>query len=156
MFDALYRLIDKTIGLEEKLILIQVLNGSQVQNFILDLNRDQLFREGKDANGNVIGYYTGFTEELNEGKTFSYKGESRQKKEGDPYLLYDTGDFYKSLEVQVYDEYFTVYGQDIKEDGALTQKYGNDILGITNENKGKLIEKILPFVIQTIRTELAK
>jgi hypothetical protein len=156
MFDALYDMLDRAAELSSRDVFIRIFNGSEVQNFIVRLNQDQLFKEGIDATGRPTGVYTEYTELLNEGENFTLNGETKQKIAGEPYLLLDTGEFYKSFEVQVYEEYFTMFASDKKQDGTeLTRKFGQDILGLTNANKSELIKKILPLVIQETRRQLA-
>ncbi len=61
---------------------------SELEQKILDLNRkDQLFEKGENNEGTVIGIYKPLTEVLSGGK----------KKAGQPYNLFDTGDFYKKF-----------------------------------------------------------
>ena len=86
-----------------------------------------------------------FTFRNSEGESFS-----RQKTSDDPYFLLDTGDFYESFKVKVFDDGFTIQADTIKDDGTDLLTYG-DILGITNESRTKIIQEILPLVIQETR-----
>jgi hypothetical protein len=94
------------------------------------IQKDQLTRQGVDADGNVLGYYSRLTEIISRGR----------KQEGDHYTLEDTGDFYKSM-------FITVLRNAIEIDGDVNKFKNQDwytsrILGLTDENFTKLIETV--------------
>ena len=101
------------------------------KNQVLEwIQKDQLTRQGVDADGNVLGYYSRLTEMISRGR----------KQEGDRYTLEDTGDFYKSM-------YITVLRNSIEIDGDVDKFkdqnwYTSRILGLTDENFTKLIETV--------------
>jgi hypothetical protein len=123
-----------------------VLKDEKFQIWTLDLIRqDQLFKEGQDGDGNILGYYSAFTEQLNP-----------EKKEGSHYTLKDTGDFYESMIFNIFVDYLEIDADPIKtdkitgEETNLFQKYGEDILKLNEENlelfKIKLVEKYIETV----------
>jgi hypothetical protein len=147
MLGKIFKLCDNIINLDANKIVINVIFKDEVRSFILDLNRiNQLYDKGEDIQGDVIGEYSRFTEEITKGR----------KKAGAHYTLYDTGAFYKSFDVAVYsDDSFTIEADSIKEDGTdLTRKFGKGILGLSSESKGKLVEKIIPLVIVELRKQI--
>jgi hypothetical protein len=94
------------------------------------IQKDQLTRQGVDADGLVIGYYSTVTEMITNGR----------KQAGDHYTLEDTGDFYKSM-------FITVLQNAIEIDGDVDKFkdqhwYTSRILGLTDENFTKLIETV--------------
>ena len=94
------------------------------------IRKDQLTRQGVDADGNVLGYYSRLTEIISRGR----------KQEGDHYTLEDTGDFYRSM-------FITVLRNAIEIDGNVDkfkdqQWYTSRILGLTDENFTKLIKTV--------------
>lgn len=100
---------------------------------ILDWIRyDQLFNQGIDSDGDLLGTYSYLTQILSGGR----------KKWGDHYTLYDTGDFYRGMFVVVLKDSLVVDSDEaVKEDGTnLFYKYGDNIVGLTDENMAKLIE----------------
>ena len=101
-----------------------------VQEKIIDLIQNDQLQEGIDAKGKIIGYYSYATEIITKGK----------KQQGEPFTLFDTGEFYKSMYVvaSLYD--FVVYGDGQKTDKNLFQAYGDDIIGLTDLSKEKLAE----------------
>ena len=106
-----------------------VFSDKQFQVWILDLIRDdQLTEKGVDEEGQIIGYYTRYTEELTNGR----------KKAGDHYTLFDTGDFYKSMLILLGTNYFEIDADPIKENTNLFTKYGEGIIGLTEESLEKL------------------
>ena len=100
------------------------------------IQQDQLFKEGIDEDGDIIGTYSEWTEMLNPDKVA-----------GSHYTLFDTGAFYESMQIVVLNDSFVVEAQPIKidEDGKQTnlfEKYGEGIVGLTDENKEKLAIEI--------------
>ena len=74
-------------AMENRVFWAYVLDDKKFQVWTLDLIRqDQLFKEGQDGDGNILGYYSAYTEEINP-----------EKKAGSHYTLHDTGDFYESM-----------------------------------------------------------
>lgn len=115
----------------------KVFMDKTLSNMILEMiQQDQLFKEGVDEDGDIIGLYSEWTEMLNP-----------EKVAGTPYTLFDTGAFYESMKIVVLNDSFVVEAQPIKidEDGKKTnlfEKYGEGIIGLTDENKEKLAVEI--------------
>jgi hypothetical protein len=112
------------------------------RKMILDwIQIDQLTGKGIDSDGDELGTYSFLTEILSGGR----------KKFGDHYTLNDTGAFYRGMFVVVLKDSFVVDSdQAVKEDGTnLFYKYGDNIVGLTDENLAKLIavlrEKYIAF-----------
>lgn len=97
------------------------------------IQQDQLFKEGIDEDGDVIGYYSEFTEAINPSKVA-----------GSHFTLFDTGEFYASMYIAVNTNYIEVVADPIKIDDRtgettnLFNEYGEGIIGLTDENKTKL------------------
>lgn len=115
----------------------KVFMDKTLSNMILEMiQQDQLFNEGVDEDGDIIGTYSEWTEMLNPDKVA-----------GSHYTLFDTGEFYKSMRIVVLNDSFVVEAQPVKidEDGKKTnlfEKYGEGIIGLTDENKQKLAIEI--------------
>lgn len=102
-----------------------------VRRMILNwIQIDQLTNRGIDSDGDELGTYSFMTEILSGGR----------KKYGDHYTLNDTGAFYKAMYVVVLSDSFVVDSDAaVKEDGTnLFYKYGDNIVGLTDENISKL------------------
>ena len=90
--NALKNIARNIQSLDEKKILFTVYKSKRVSNFIIDLNRiGQLFNQGIDTKGNVIGRYSIVTETV----------YNQNKKAGTPYTLKDTGEFYATFKIKV-------------------------------------------------------
>lgn len=101
------------------------------QKIIYFIQHDQL-QKGLDGNGDIIGLYSIKTEQINP-----------QKVAGTPYTLYDTGKFYKSMNVEVFDDYFETLSDHIKQGIKrvdLYVKYGEEIVGLDDESLTNLSE----------------
>ena len=120
------------ILMDADIIWNHVFSDKDFQVWILDLIRDdQLTEKGVDEEGQIIGVYTRYTEELTNGR----------KKAGDHYTLFDTGDFYKSMLILLGTNYFEIDADPIKENANLFTKYGEGIIGLTEESLEKLREE---------------
>jgi hypothetical protein len=150
-FKQLFDLTANAINMDVQKIAIRLIFTDEIRVFILDLNRiNQLFDKGENAYGDFLGTYSYRTELITKGR----------KKAGDHITLFDTGEFYRSFDVAVFsDNSFLIEANTIKDDNtdlASSKRYGKGILGLSEESKGKLIEKILPLIIIEVRKELSK
>lgn len=106
-----------------------VFSDKEFQVWILDLIRDdQLMEKGVDETGKVIGTYSWATQNI----------YNSSKIEGEHYTLFDTGDFYKSMVILLGTNYFEIDADPIKENANLFTKYGEGIIGLTEESLEKL------------------
>ena len=109
-----------------------VFSDKEFQVWILDLIRDdQLMEKGVDETGKVIGTYSWATQNI----------YNSSKIEGEHYTLFDTGDFYKSMVILLGTNYFEIDADPIKENANLFTKYGEGIIGLTEESLEKLREE---------------
>lgn len=106
-------------------------NTDELRELIVNLIRyNQLTEEGVNSEGNIIGYYSQMTEILSEGR----------KKRGEPYDLNDTGEFFRSMYVQVLADSIVVNADYAKMED---QNWWNiNILNLTDENLEVYIEEI--------------
>lgn len=149
LFDqtALFEYANKLTALrgQENWIFKKVLDRPEIKRKIIELNTErQLGDEGIDALGNILGFYSIATEFLSGGR----------KKQGDPYTLNDTGAFWASFEVQVYQGHISINAKGQKEDDNLFDKFGIDILGLTDQNLQLLIEDAKEYYIEYYRSIL--
>lgn len=98
-------------------------HSSSVKKIILNLIKEsQLRSKGIDENEKIIGLYSRATEIISNGR----------KKAGDPFTLYDTGQFYRSM-------FIVVLKDSILIDADYTKMQDQDwwsinILGLTEKN----------------------
>lgn len=134
-------------AMENRVFWAYVLDDKKFQIWTLDLIRqDQLFKEGEDGNGNILGLYSAHTEEINP-----------EKKAGSHYTLHDTGDFYESMIFNIFVDYIEIDADPIKtdkitgEETNLFQKYGEDILKLNEENLELFKKELLKKYIETVK-----
>jgi len=103
---------------------------SATKNDVLNwIKEDQLRNKGVNKFGEVIGYYKFATEVISLGR----------KRAGEPYDLYDSGDFYRSMFVTVTGESIVIDANSLSFSQMKTQRwYSDSILGLTDENFDKL------------------
>jgi hypothetical protein len=159
MFQKLHKLIQNDKNLETNKICFLVFRDKTVQKIVIDLNRiDQLFFEGVKSDGSSLPLYSKATEAITFNKLYTFEGNSTTKSSGQPYTLFDTGDYYRSFRLLQDKTGFTILANDEKENGTLQEIYGNGvpILGLTDESKNKLSDEIRSFIVQAIRTEILR
>ena len=150
MFDQLKNLANNVINLQTNELSVSVFAMPEIKQFILRLNKfEQLYSEGVDANDKIIGTYS-YTTALYAGEeTYIYNGVPSTKKVGEPYTLYDTGEFYASFSVRILPDGFSIVANTDKVDGDIL-RFG-EILGLTTNSKNELSEKMLPYLQRAIR-----
>jgi hypothetical protein len=127
-------LMERTMHISQKEIWFYVFYDTKFKNEVLDFIRiDQLFEQGINEDNEVIGTYSLRTQmEFNP-----------EKVANTPYTLKDTGDFYRSFMLEVVPDGIIINADGIKDDGTdLLQRFTDKILGLTDESKIKLIEKV--------------
>lgn len=134
---VIMNMLEKVASIKQSEVWRTVFSEEEFDKFILDLVRiKQLYEQGVDETGTVIGYYSYFTEIINP-----------SKQAGTPFTLKDTGEFYKSMNVSVEQDSFIIDADPLKRDETghetnLFEKYGEGIIGLTEDSKEILIEEI--------------
>jgi hypothetical protein len=111
---------------------------------IIRVVQERLRTRGTDADGDVIGYYSLATEFLSGGR----------KKQGDPFTLFDTGKFYASMFMVVFTDAFMVEGDGKKKGGDLFEKYGQNIISLTDEELQVVKKRLKTHYIKNARRTL--
>ena len=127
-------LMERTMHISQKEIWFYVFYDTKFKTEVLDFIRiDQLFEQGVNEDNEVIGTYSLRTQmEFNP-----------EKVANTPYTLKDTGDFYRSFMLQVVPDGIIINADGLKDDGTdLLERFTDKILGLTDESKIKLIEKV--------------
>lgn len=138
METMLGQVLNRYRNLREEYLWRKVFSDVKFRDWTLDLIRqDQLFDQGIDGDGDIIGYYSEWTEMLNP-----------EKVAGTPFTLFDTGEFYKSFVLYIYKNYIEVDANPIKindkgEKENLFWKYGENIIALTGESLDKLRQEFL-------------
>lgn len=129
--EVLEILINNYLNLKVEDVFEEVFSDKVIEEFILDLERDRLFTFGEDSKGKTLGQYAIST-------------KIRKERQGLPsghITLYDTGAFYDSFSLTLTADGFVLDADAQKEGTNLFERYGTDILGLTDED----IEKFIAF-----------
>lgn len=156
MFESLFEVTERVKKLDSANILVEVVRSEDdVQRFILELNKfDQIFSESINIEGDKLGTYSRYTENLNARTSFTYNGMTRRKTRGDNYFLFDSGRFFDSFRVKVNKDGFSIQANEIAEDGTNIILAFGDVIGLTDESKEKLSEYLKPYIIEVVRRTL--
>ena len=143
--EVFYKLIKNINKLNINKLLNELLRTNDVQNFIIDLNtRKQLFNKGIDSNDETLGEYAPYTIQL----------KIEDNLPINRITLYQTGDFYRSFKIKVKKDYFEIDANPEKGDNNLFDDFGIDILGLNEDSKEKLINYLLPLLLENIKTKI--
>ena len=139
MLEDVRKTLEFYANLDINKVLFSVYKDSLVRLEILDLNRlDQLFDKGIDSDGVIIGLYTPHTELLSGGK----------KKAGTHFTFFDTGVFFSTFKLIPLKAGFRIQADGQKDDDNLFDKYGKNLVGLTQENIDFLPEILTPKILQ--------
>ncbi len=147
-FEAILQLTDSIANLDEGLLLRNFVSIPSVQTFILDLNRrDQLFNKGIDSKNRALGVYTPFT--------INSKQERGVPLPSDFHItLFDTGEFYSTFVIIPGKDFFEIDANPIKEGDNLFDDFGEDIIGLNDENLQVLIDFFKETIQLRVRDQL--
>lgn len=120
-----------------------------VQEEVIRLNTDeQLFERGIDSEGATLvsigGEYTAFTKRQKERRGLPTEWVT----------LYDTGAFYQSFRVEAGPESFTIDANTVKATFDLRERWGLEILGLTEESKEDLALFVRETIIEMLNEKL--
>ena len=157
----LVRLAELVASLDVGKLLLKIYKQKKTQDFIIGLNtREQLFINSEDSEGRKLGDigggYSPVTEELSEGISFQYQGESNVKLAGESPFLFDTGDFYKSWTVTPNADGFSMDADPMKDGTNLFDQWGINILGLTDESTELFQNFLLVAMAQEIEARFNK
>ena len=136
--------LQKAQNLDDGQAWIEAITPSLEAKIVRDwIQEDQLFRQGIDEDGEIIGLYSMATEKISKGR----------KKAGTPFTLYDTGGFYRSIFVNKLRDAVII---DADVDKMRDQIWYDDkILGLTDENLEKFIKEVGFGFAEYVRRQLA-
>ena len=121
----------------------------EIEDFILQLNQDQLYEKG-EINVNNPGQRERYAE-----ATKRIKAKSAKFKKTEFITLRWGGDMYDSFKVIIFDKEFIISATDLKWANWLepNPRFAN-ALGLTEDSKAKLRDEILPVIIRRLKDEL--
>lgn len=115
----------------------------QTREIFLDLNREQLLSGIRADKSKITPEYAYFTR----------RKKQEQGRDPDVVTLYDTGDFYRGMFLDVGSDLLEVDSTDYKS-GELQEKYGEKIFGLTDDSKTTYLGEIFPIFLQKIEDTL--
>jgi hypothetical protein len=122
--------------LDELRVFRIILGTKEVERIIIEMNTIGQLMEGVTSEGELLssigGSYSPVTMDI-------ARKKGRPKRNTETINLKDTGDFYRSFRVTVRDSEVVISADTRKPTGDLTNRWGNDILGLTPNNQQKLI-----------------
>lgn len=139
----LHELLRREKFLSEAMLWYNIFDTNLKTQILNWVKIDQLTNKGVNKDGDIIGYYSPVTEFINP-----------EKKAGEPYTLNDTGAFYESMYVEVLKDSIIINANPIKGNDNLFLKYGNGIIGLTNENITKLTVEVKKRYIKEVKKTL--
>lgn len=108
-------------------------------------NAATIYEDSQDVNGKPIGYYSEATELITGGR----------KKAGDPFTLFETGEFLEGLYAKVQGNTIYFDSSDPKKKAVLKNTLTDDIFGLQDDDLRKAIDtRILPFFLDAIRKQI--
>jgi hypothetical protein len=126
----------------------KVFKESGISKFIINLNREgQLFAEGVGVDGKVVGVYSFASELLSQG----ISGKGFPKEAGEPFNFYNTGEMYNSFSLKIESDGFVIKADTSDVEDRLK---GKQIIGLTNESKAELVEKIIPLLVKEVKKQI--
>jgi len=135
--------------LDELNMWVKVMSEREINTFVVEKIRLRL-QKGEMPDGSLItnqltgdSFYKMITQ-------LTYAEIGRRIEAGSHYTMKHTGEFYDSLKLLEPDaDLVEIFGE--KKDVNLFEKYGNDLIDLTDENIQELIEKVKEKYLQNIR-----
>lgn len=158
-FGALNDLVENGRALSINEALFFVFSDDQIQDFVLELNTGGgIFARG--INGQLFSGVDSTGKELDDiGGSYSPSTKAQKAFKGlptDRVTLFDEGDFYKSFRIDVAKDSVSISANTIKEGVDLQNRWGDELIGLTDESRNKLIDELIPEIIQYIIRELLR
>jgi hypothetical protein len=148
MFDAIRKMADNAKQLTSEVLLEVAFNTSDLDSLIIHLNTEKQLFEGVNSLNielsTIGGGYSPTTIRIKESK-----GQPTDK-----VTLKDTSDFYKSFEVSISQGDLIIEADTIKAGQDLQERWGDDLLGLTEASKDELIEFLIPILQEIIIEKL--
>jgi hypothetical protein len=142
-FIPLRKLFNFFLELDVDELAFFVSNQNEFKDLVIELNtQKQLFDKGQDSTGKSLGEY----------RPFTVREKRRKGQPTDRVTLKDTGDFYESFNVQPFFGGFIIDADAEKDDKDLRDVYGEDIIGLNDEN----LQIIIDYYLDAFKEEIRK
>ena len=137
-FGRLTKLVNRGLELNNSGLFFRVFSQKETEMFIVYLNTEFQLYDGVNAKGIPLDDIGGSYAES------TIKRKARKGQPSDRVTLKDTGAFYKTFSVDVFDDEFYIEASTIKDGHNLVDRWGDDLIGLTEPARLELIEFILP------------
>ena len=137
-------------------VLNQVVNSKESKEFLINLiTQEQLFDKGINAEGVKLSSIGGdYSARTILGVRGQFEGKIARGLPTDRITLFDRGDFYDSFRIEVSLPFIFIIFDDLKQGVHLTDRWGDDIVGLTDESKEKYEEFIIRKVSDILLSNL--
>lgn len=141
------------IALDVDQLALEIAQQDKFQDLVIELNtREQLFDKGEDSQGvklvgkNIVvdGSYSPTTIKIKRAK-----GQPTNR-----ITLSDTGEFYASFVIKPFKGGFTIDADDEKPDHDLFDEFGEDIVGLNDENLQTIINFFRDAILEKINSRI--
>lgn len=143
--DALIQFCDNIIKLDIDELLAEIYDRSEFKELVAKLNlQDQLFAKGINSKGVSLGEYAEST-------------KKKKRKDGlpdDRITLFQSGSFYDTIEIIPDNDGFWIVMDGRKRNTDLFVRYGEDVLGLTDENFEPLKDLINEELVKIIQEKI--
>jgi len=145
-FKPLRDIIKRTQELNIDLVMRSLFDKEEdLKDLIIKLNtQDQLFEQGINSQSvtleSIGGKYSDVTILFKQAENLPFNRIT----------LFDTGAFYESFSVTYEMNGIVISADTIKDTGDLRERWGKDILGLTDESISKLVFFIQPLIVEFI------
>jgi len=152
-FLPLRNMLKTIISLDVDSIALEISRQGKFQDLVIELNTEkQLYDKGEDSQGirlegkNIVkgGEYSTTTVKIKR-----VKGQPTNR-----VTLFDTGEFYASFVVKPYRGGFTIDADAEKEDNNLFDEFGEDVVGLNQENLQTIINFFKDEILEKINRNL--
>jgi len=152
-FKPLRELLEAIIKLNVDEIALDISRTSTFKKLVITLNTEglptsQLFELGEDSEGKTLesigGGYSPFT----------IQEKSRKNQPTDRVTLKDTGEFYRTFDVRPFRGGFTIVADTLKDGQDLENRWGDDIVGLNEDNTNLIIEFYKDRIIEQVRRNI--
>jgi len=154
-FQRLRDLADRIIELDDDLLVANIMRKPEVQEFILDMvKNDQLFNEGESYLSVKLDTIGGeYSDATIDGIFGVFEGKKQRGLPFDRVTLFNEGDFYDSFEIDIGLKTWQ-FDADYDKDGTdLRKRWGDEIVGLNQENLQRLINELREKIIEGLRRE---
>jgi hypothetical protein len=148
-------LCNNVMLLDDRVLLNEILTSPVVQKWIIQMNQDQLFKEGVNSNGTLLeDIGGGYSIHTILGVPGKYPGKIELGLPTQWITLYNTGEFYDSFKVELSLNQVEITANPIKDGVNIFNRWGKEVLGLTDDNLQKLIDFIRAELIPKIKEQI--